>query len=119
MNPNAGGPYGPGNAYGAGQPMAMGRPGSGMLGTGMAVAGGVAGGMLLNEMLNRRHDGGATGNAVQGNDGLVPGIFDTGDASVAANELQSRDIDFGSGNDWGGDAGGSFDVGSGGGGDDW
>ena len=123
MNPNAGGPYGPGNAYGPGQPVgpaAMGRPGSGMLGTGMAVAGGVAGGMLLNEMLNRRHDGGATGNAAQGgSDGLVPGSFDTGDAQVAANELQSRDVDFGSGNDWGGDAG-SIDVGdAGGSGDDW
>ena len=35
-------------------PAAAGRAGSGMLGTGMAVAGGVAGGMLLNEMLNRR-----------------------------------------------------------------
>jgi len=123
MNPNAGGPYGPGNAYGPGQPVgpaAMGRPGSGMLGTGMAVAGGVAGGMLLNEMLNRRHDGGATGNAAQGgSDGLVPGSFDTGDAQVAANELQSRDVDFGSGNEWGGDAG-SIDVGdAGGSGDDW
>ena len=123
MNPNAGGPYGPGNAYGPGQPVgpaAMGRPGSGMLGTGMAVAGGVAGGMLLNEMLNRRHDGGATGNTAQGgSDGLVPGSFDTGDAQVAANELQSRDVDFGSGNDWGGDAG-SIDVGdAGGSGDDW
>jgi hypothetical protein len=125
MNPNAGGPYGPGNAYAPGQPIgpaATGRAGSGMLGTGMAVAGGVAGGMLLNEMLNRRHEGGATGNAAQaGNDGLVPGIFDTGgDAQVAANELQSREVDFGSGNDWGGDAGGSIDVGDvGGGGDDW
>jgi len=124
MNPNAAGPYGPGSAYGPGQPMPpgmAGRAGSGMLGTGMAVAGGVAGGMLLNEMLNRRQDGGATGNAAQGgNDGLVPGSFETGDTAMAANELQGRDIDFGSGGtDWGGDAG-SIDVGDvGGSGDDW
>jgi len=122
MNPTTGGPYGSGNAYNPAQPAgpaAAGRAGSGMLGTGMAVAGGVAGGMLLNEMLNRRSDNPA-GNAAQtGNDGLVPGIFDTGDEGVAANELQSRPVDFGSGGDWGGDAG-SIDVGGGGsGGDDW
>ena len=120
MTPNPGGPIGPGNAYNPAQvgPATAGRAGSGMLGTGMAVAGGVAGGMLLNEMLNKRHD--SAGNAAQGNnDGLVPGIFDTGDANVAANELESRPVDFGSGGDWGGDAG-SIDVGGGGsGGDDW
>jgi len=123
MNPNS--PYGPGNgnAYGPGQPMgpaAAGRAGSGMLGTGMAVAGGVAGGMLLNEMLNRRHDGGTGSSAQASNDGLVPGSFDSGDGGLAANELQSRPVDFGSGGDgdWGGDAG-SIDVGGGGGGDDW
>jgi hypothetical protein len=122
MNPNPNSPYGPGNAYGPGQPMgptAAGRAGSGMLGTGMAVAGGVAGGMLLNEVLNRRHDGAAGNSAQASNDGLVPGSFDSGDGGVAANELQSRPVDFGSGGDWGGDAG-SIDVGGGGGGgDDW
>ena len=125
MNPTAGGPYGPGNAYNPAQPAgpaAAGRAGSGMLGTGMAVAGGVAGGMLLNEVLNRRSDNPA-GNAAQpANDGLVPGSFDTGADGGAANELQSRPVDFGSGGgDWGGDAGSTdVDVGGGGsGGDDW
>ena len=89
-----------------------------MLGTGMAVAGGVAGGMLLNEMLNRRSENTADNAAQAGNDGLVPGMFDTGAEGGAANELQGRPIDFGSGGDWGGDAG-SIDVGGGSSGDDW
>ena len=114
-NPQA--PYNPAPPYAGGYPP---RSGSGMLGTGMAVAGGVAGGMLLNEMLNRRHDGGTGSSAQASNDGLVPGSFDSGDGGLAANELQSRPVDFGSGGDgdWGGDAG-SIDVGGGGGGDDW
>jgi hypothetical protein len=71
-------------------------------------------------MLNRRHDGGTGSSAQASNDGLVPGSFDSGDGGLAANELQSRPVDFGSGGDgdWGGDAG-SIDVGGGGGGDDW
>jgi hypothetical protein len=44
-------------AYGSGIPSA---PGSGMLGTGLAVAGGVAGGMLLDEMLHHRQGIGPT-----------------------------------------------------------
>jgi hypothetical protein len=88
-----------------------------MLGTGMAVAGGVAGGMLLDQMLHRNQGGNAAA-APAGNDGLVPGIFDTGGADAAANELESRPVDFGSGDDWGSDAG-SIDVGSGSDGGDW
>lgn len=116
--PNAGpynpGPYNPAAPYG-GAPQ---RSGSGMLGTGMAVAGGVAGGMLLDQMLHRNQGGNATNQAAS-NDGLVPGIFDTGGTDAAANELQSRPVDFGSGgDDWGSDAG-SIDVGSGSDGGDW
>jgi hypothetical protein len=110
-----GGPYNNPNApYAGGYPP---RSGSGMLGTGMAVAGGVAGGMLLDQMLNRNQQGNAAAPTA-GNDGLVPGIFETGDAGSAVNELASRPVDFGTGEDWGGDAG-SIDVGSGGSGDDW
>jgi hypothetical protein len=118
--PNAG-PYNPGGPYNNPNAPHPGgyapRSGSGMLGTGMAVAGGVAGGMLLDQMLHRNQQGNAAAPTA-GNDGLVPGIFDTGDAGATANELQSRPVDFGSGDDWGGDAG-SIDVGSGGSGDDW
>ena len=102
MNPGygpGGAPYGPGPG---GYPAQPGR-GSGLLGTGLAVAGGVAGGMMLGEMLHR-HDG-AAGSA---GSGLIP------DAS--ASELENRSIDFGNGNDWdsGGGGGGSFDMGGGG-----
>lgn len=75
--------------------------GSGMLGTGLAVAGGAAAGMLAERMLHGdKNDGSAAGGS--GNpalDGLTPGAFD--DASDAsAQELARRDIDIGSGSDW-------------------
>jgi hypothetical protein len=111
---NPQGPYNPAAPYAGGYPP---RSGSGMLGTGMAVAGGVAGGMLLDQMLHRNQGGNAAA-APASNDGLVPGIFDTGGADAAANELESRPVDFGSGDDWGSDAG-SIDVGSGSDGGDW
>jgi hypothetical protein len=112
--PPAAAGYGPGGmnqGYGAsgygpgGVPVQ--QPGrSGLLGTGLAVAGGVAGGMLLDEMLHHRD--GSSGNA--GGGGLIP------DAS--ASELENRSIDFGSGNDWdSGGGGGGIDLGGGGGGD--
>jgi hypothetical protein len=103
--------------YPQGQPMQQARQGSGMLGTGMAVAGGVAGGMLLDRMLNSRHEGAAgasQGYADQGGS-VNPAAFDSPASDAAAGELENRQVDFGNGNDW--DAGGggdSFDVGGGG-----
>lgn len=96
--------YGPGGAgYGPGAVAPTGRTGSGLLGTGLAVAGGVAGGMLIDEMLHRRGDGGASNL----------GGFDQGGAASAdqaARDLESAPIDFGSGGDW--DSGsGSIDTG--------
>ncbi|MDB5820826.1 MAG: tetratricopeptide repeat protein [Rhizobacter sp.] len=101
-----------------GQPMQQARQGSGMLGTGMAVAGGVAGGMLLDRMLNNRHEGGAGQQGAFDQGGTVnPAAFDSPGSDAAAGELENRSVDFGSGSDWDSGAGGdSFDVGGGGGG---
>jgi hypothetical protein len=112
--PNQGGGYGmnPGMqqpGYGPGYGPAPGA-GGGLLHTGLAAAGGVAGGMLLERMLEgNRHDenyGNNNNYAPQG------GSFDNG-SSQAASELENRPMDFGSGgNDWGGDAGGGSSGGS-------
>ena len=116
------GPYGqpgqPGQpGYGPyGQPVPPGR--SGMLGTGLAAAGGFAAGMLADRMLHNRPD--QPGSSAL--DHLGPGAGALEPFDPAATELESRPVDFGSGgDDWGGDVSsadsGSFDVG--GGGDDW
>ena len=97
--------YGPG--YGAGYAPAS--PGGGLLRTGLAAAGGVAGGMLLERMLegDRREENYGNGN----NLGAQGGNYSDGDQ--ATRDLDNRPIDFGSGgNDWGGDS-------SGGGGDNF
>ena len=104
-----GAPYGQGGMpYGQGG-VQQGRGGS-MLGTGLAAAGGVAGGMLLGEMLHR-HQGQDGGVSNLG--GLAPGGYDAG-SDTAATELENRSVDFGSGgNDWD-SGGGSADFGGGG-----
>lgn len=102
--PGYGPPGGPGYAapYGPGYGGPATRPGSGMLGVGLAAAGGVAAGMLAEKMLSGGHhgsDAGLPAAAGAGAGGLVPGLFD---ADPAAAELESRPIDFGSGDGWGG-----------------
>jgi hypothetical protein len=87
--------------------------GSGMLGTGLAVAGGLAAGMLAERLFESHQAGGSLGRS----DGLMPGGFGGSGGNPAANELESRSIDFGNGGDWGGDAGG--DIGGDAGGGDW
>lgn len=110
------GSYGPGSyggGYGPGAAPTSG--GSGMLGVGLAAAGGVAAGMLAEKLLHEGHDERSVPRD-SGGSGLVPGSFDGGGNS-AADELASRDVDFGSGDGWGGgDAGGGD---NGGGGGDW
>ena len=99
-----------GLGYGAMPP----QQGSGMLGVGLAAAGGVAAGMLAERLMEGgHHETMAAAPASPNQDGLVPGMFDdTVSASPAAYELESQQIDFGSGADWADDA-------SGAGSDDW
>ena len=113
----AGGPVGP-NAmaqpgampYGAGYPAQ--RPGGGLMGVGLAAAGGVAAGMLADEMLHRHRDG----NNVVDNGSVQPGFFDS-PSSGAGSDLADRPIDFGTGgSDW---DSGSVDVGGGSDGGSW
>ena len=115
-------PYGAGAApgYAPGQgPIGgpMGGAGSGMLGTGLAVAGGLAAGVLAEKFIEGRRDNGFGATSAGRSDLSSPGFF--GGAPIddgAARELEQRDVDFGSGtDDWGGDDGGS----SSGGGDGW
>jgi hypothetical protein len=100
--------YGAPTGYGATPYMnsPMPTPSGGLLKTGLAVAGGVAAGMMVDEMLHR-HQGANTDTL----SGLQHGIFDEPPADDAARELEQRNVDFGNGNDW--DAGsGSVDTGS-------
>ena len=103
----------PAGGYGPGYPGApAASPSGGLLKTGLAVAGGVAAGMMVDEMLHRRQ-----GPGVDQLSGLQRGILDTRPADDATNELERRDVDFGNGNDW--DSGGSApDVGGSGSDDD-
>jgi len=104
--PAAGGGLG----YGAMPP----QQGSGLLGVGLAAAGGVAAGMLAERLMEGgHHESMAAAPSSLNQDGLVPGMFDdAGTQSSAAYELEQQPVDFGSGADWADDA-------SGAGSDDW
>jgi hypothetical protein len=122
--PAMAGGYGPGGyggaaGYGPGM-QAPGSGGPGMLGVGLGVAGGVAAGMLAEKLLHGGHDERSVPRDTDTSGGLIPGSFDSGGSNSAADELTRRDVDFGSGDGWGGgsDAGGDI-GGGGGGGDDW
>ena len=102
--PGYGPGYGPGVGPGYGQ-----APGGGLLRTGLAAGAGVAGGMLLERMLEgNRHD--ENGNVLPQGGG---GYIDNG-AGQAASDLENRSFDFGQGsNDWSdGGGGGDFSGGS-------
>jgi hypothetical protein len=117
--PAMAGGYGMGGGmggYGPGMPQQPTSGGPGMLGVGLAAAGGVAAGMLAEKLLHEGHDERSIPRDSGGGGGLVPGSFDS-DSNSAANDLASRDVDFGSGDGWGGGGGG--DDFSGGGGGDW
>jgi hypothetical protein len=106
VGPTAAGPAG--MPYGAGYPAA--QPSNGMLGVGLAAAGGVAAGMLADEMLHRRPD-----QHVDPASGGQAGFFDSPQGGSAAADLENRPVDFGTGgSDW---DSGSVDVGGGGGSD--
>jgi len=106
--------YGPTGGYAPGM-TPMGVPpsgGGGLLGTGVAVAGGLAAGMLLEKVLDERH-GGSNYNSGMGN-GLSSNYDSTSIGNPAADALEQRPVDFGSGDSW--DSGGGIDVG---GSDSW
>jgi hypothetical protein len=111
-------PYGYGTPTGYGSspgyaPTMGGAGGSGLLGTGLAAAGGVAAGMLTERLLERGHEARAADTwSDRDNAGYAAAPARDDDAR----ELENRNVDFGSGNDdW--DAG-SIDTGSSGGSDD-
>ncbi len=102
----------PAGGYGSGAPYPNAPPVSpsgGMLKTGLAVAGGVAAGMMVDELLHHRQ-----GVGTDQLSGLQRGV-DLPPVDDAASELEQRNVDFGNGNDW--DAGGAG-VDQGGGGSD-
>jgi tetratricopeptide (TPR) repeat protein len=105
----------PMGGYGPAYPPAP-AAGSGLLGTGLAVAGGVAAGMLAEKFLEGRHPSNSGQLFPDASRGLGAGLFDDpsgGDA--AARELEQRQVDFGNGDGWGsGDAGGGDSSSSGG-----
>lgn len=112
--PAMAGGYGMGG-YGPGMPQQPTSGGPGLMGVGLAAAGGVAAGMLAEKLLHEGHDDRSFPRDRDTSGGYIPGSFDS-DASSAANDLASRDVDFGSGDGWGGGVGGGDDF-SGGGGD--
>jgi hypothetical protein len=118
--PGSGPGYGPGSGpgYGPGPGFPQAAPGgNGLMGIGLAAAGGVAAGMLAEKLLHGGHDAGNnTMASAAGSGGLVPGMFDppAGD-DAASRALEQRQVDFGNGDGWGGDNGGG---GGGGGGSD-
>jgi hypothetical protein len=99
-----------GLGYGAMPP----QQGSGLLGVGLAAAGGVAAGMLAERLMEGgHHESMAAAPSSLNQDGLVPGMFDDASTqSSAAYQLEQQSVDFGSGADWADDA-------SGAGSDDW
>jgi hypothetical protein len=114
------GVYGMGGGYGPGMAPPSGGPG--LMGVGLAAAGGVAAGMLAEKLLHGGHDERSLprdGGGSAGAGGIVPGSFDS-DGGSAADELSRRSIDFGSGDGWDNAGGSGSDLGGGGGGsDDW
>jgi len=112
--PYAGGPGAP--PYGPGY--APQRPGSGMMGVGLAAAGGVAAGMLAEQLLHRRQDG-----AIDRDPATSGGFFESPQGGDPAVDLGNRPIDFGTGGaDWdsgSSDAGGGGGDGGGGDGGGW
>ena len=122
-NPNYGpGVTPPGMTPGGNVPGAFGAAarGGGLLGAGLAGAGGFAAGMMVDQLLHRRNDGGTAGNSVgNGTDhlaGLGPDASTRFDGDAGA-DLADRSVDFGAGSDdWGSDPGSSSDGGGGDGG---
>ena len=83
-------------------------PGRGMLGTGLAVAGGLAAGALAEKWMEGHRGDSEHSAASTTPGGLIPGSFDGTSGADAERQLEERDVDLGSGNDWdSGDSGGT------------
>jgi hypothetical protein len=111
-----GGPTGAGyGGFAPGYASAAPPAGNSLLGTGIAVAGGVAAGMLAEKLLEGHRDAGLGSAFSSGNRALEPGLLeDRPDSDAAARELEQRPIDVGTGDGWGGgdaDSGTSDDGG--------
>lgn len=79
--------------------------GGGMWGTGMAVAGGVAAGMLAEKLFDAHRESGPVPAFLSSSRASDPAPADDRSArDAAADELQRRSIDMGSGDDWDADA---------------
>lgn len=79
--------------------------GGGMWGTGMAAAGGVAAGMLAEKLFEGRRESSPGSAFLSPSRASDPATFDDRSGrDAAADELQRRAIDMGSGDDWGTDA---------------
>ena len=89
---SAGGYAGAGAPYMSAPPAS---PSGGLLKTGLAVAGGVAAGMMVDELLHRRQGAGTDQLS-----SLQHGIFDSPPTDDAANEIERRSVDFGNAGDW-------------------
>ncbi len=124
-----------GPAPGYGQPAyapQAAAPSSGLLGTGLAVAGGLAAGMMVEKLFEGHREASSGGSGNSGGLGGLgsnspapnlrdtsPGLFET-QAPSAAQELEQRPIDMGTGDDWdSGSSAASDDSGGSGGSDDW
>ena len=104
--------YGPTSGYAPPYTPYPGAPpsGPGLMGVGLAAAGGVAAGMLAEKFLERGHEQRSDSSFLEPNSFANPAAARDDDARA----LEDRQIDFGTGNDWGDDAaasGGSSDTG--------
>jgi len=77
--------------------------GNGLWGTGMAVAGGVAAGMLAEKLFEGHRESATPSAFAPANRAPEPASVDDRSArNTAADELEQRSIDMGNGEDWGG-----------------
>ena len=77
--------------------------GNGLWGTGMAVAGGVAAGMLAEKLFEGQRESGSGAAFLPAYRASEPaGVDDRSARDAAAQELERRSIDMGNGDDWGG-----------------
>ena len=110
--PAAAGPLPTGGAAGAAgfsgyapapAPPATAAAGNGLWGTGMALAGGVAAGMLAEKLFEgQRESGGAAAPLPTYRASEPAAVDDRSARDAAAQELEQRSIDMGNGDDWGG-----------------